>query len=416
MTAIRKTKRLHVLPGGKGDLPSVGSSIKPQQSEQYEVLFENANDAIMVVSLDSGTITNVNTSAQELTGYQREELVGQKLEILSPPATTVDRFSQLLSLQHIENNGFFEDIVLISKDGYSRFVSLSAKTATLAQERVALCIFRDVGEKKRMERDLITKHSELRNAYVELEKANANLKSMQESLVQSGKLAALGELAAGIAHELNQPLTAIKGFAQEAASTIKQGDTTTASSYLDEIVRGADKMEKIISHLRNFTRKSTEDFKWMDVHLVINESLLMLDKQLKTRGIVVKKNYLSTLPKVYCNPFQLEQVFINLATNARDAIEAKHEAKGVISIETRKANDHLIEVVYSDNGCGIPDAAKGKIFNPFFTTKEVGRGMGLGLSISYGILSRIQASIVVESTLGQGTVFTIKIPVDYRQH
>ena len=154
----------------------------------------------------------------------------------------------------------------------------------------------------------------------------------------------------------------------------------------------------------------------VDVHSVIDESLVMLDKQLRSRGIRVERSFASGLPKVYCNPFQLEQVFINLATNARDAIEAKQERNGVISISTRSESDGIVEIRYEDNGCGIADGSKGKIFNPFFTTKEVGKGMGLGLSISYGILSRINASILVESTVGRGTAFTIKLPVDYRKH
>lgn len=391
--------------------------ILPEQTH-YEVLFENASDAIMVIDLRSGEIASANHSALELTGYLREELVGNAVSTLFPSGDHVPQHSHGLTIDHVQNSGFFEDIVLRAKDGYPRFVSASVKALDLNGRPVSMCILRDVAEKKNMERDLITKHTELRNAYVSLEKANAELKAMQETLVQSGKLAALGELAAGIAHELNQPLTAVKGFAQEAKATIgaRPGDETLAS-FLDEVVSGASKMERIISHLRNFTRKSTEDFTLIDVHSVIDESLLLLDKQLKSRGIQIEKNYGKGLPKIYCNPFQLEQVFINLATNARDAIEAKRSGGGTITIHTVKsANSDFIEIKYEDDGVGIPEAVKAKIFNPFFTTKEVGKGMGLGLSISYGILSRINASILVESAMGKGTGFTIKLPVDYRKH
>lgn len=405
--AKASVKKLEVIDGG-------GSFLK----SQYDVLFENANDAIIVVNLGTHEVIDANQAALELTGYLRDELVHGKIDILFPVGGA--RHGQSPSMQHvhIESNGFFEDIVLQAKDGYPRFVSMSAKTVALRGGKVAMCILRDVAEKKKMERDLITKHSELRQAYISLEKANAELKSMQETLVQSGKLAALGELAAGIAHELNQPLTAIMGFAHEASAVLKsKGPLEHVGNYLDEVVQGADKMEKIISHLRNFTRKSTEDFQWLDVHGVIEESLVMLGKQLKSRGIEVERKFDSSLPKIYGNPFQLEQVFINLATNARDAIEAKKERDGRISIATRSSADgKFIEIVFADNGCGLAEGTKGKIFNPFFTTKEVGKGMGLGLSISYGILSRINASILVESALGKGTEFTIKLPVDYRAH
>ncbi len=388
---------------------------------QFEELFENAIDAIIVVDVEKGEVTRANRAFEELTGFMKPEIEHQPIAALYPDPKVVPMRGHAFSHEQLEISGFFEDVVIVRKDQYPRFVSMSVKTIERKKSKIAMCILRDVTEKKNMERDLITKHTELREAYVQLEKANAELKSMQDTLVQSGKLAALGELAAGIAHELNQPLTAIKGFAQETIAILKDQNSyemnrANANSYLQEVVTGADKMEKIISHLRNFTRKSTEDFQTVDIHTIIEESLYMLDKQLKSRGIKIEKEFTRDLPSIYCNPFQFEQVFINLATNARDAIEMKKEQEGKIIIRTKKLSDHMIEVQYEDNGCGIPEHVRSKIFNPFFTTKEVGKGMGLGLSISYGILSRVNASILVESTQGKGTIFTIKIPVDYRQH
>jgi signal transduction histidine kinase len=117
---------------------------------------------------------------------------------------------------------------------------------------------------------------------------------------------------------------------------------------------------------------------------------------------------------VYANPLQLEQVFINLATNARDAIEATGRGKGVIRIETRRQGK-LIEIRFSDDGTGMSERVKEKAFNPFFTTKEVGQGMGLGLSLSYGMVSKLHGTIVVESEIGKGTTFVIRIPQDWRE-
>lgn len=384
---------------------------------QFEVLFENANDAILVVDLKDGTIVSANLQALELTGFLRDEIVGQSVGLLFPKDRTLPEHSRGLEKIHLENSGFFEDVVIQNKDGFHRFVSLSVKVLTIKRGQVAMCILRDVTEKKNMERELITKHGELRNAYLSLEKANAELRAMQDTLVQSGKLAALGELAAGIAHELNQPLTGVKGFAQEALATIPpEKNLDRVKSHLEEVVKGAEKMERIITHLRKFTRKSTEDFEWIDVHEVIDESLVMLGKQFRSRGIEVVKEYGTDVPKIYCNPFQLEQVFINLATNARDAIDAKRVGKGRITIRTRRDSPKIVEIQFEDDGTGIAESTRSKIFNPFFTTKEVGKGMGLGLSITHGILSRIHASIVVESQVGAGTKFIMKVPVDYRGH
>ena len=409
----KAAQKLKILEGGKKSNKDV--------SHFYELLFENASDAMLVVDLENQMILNANESAQELTGYLKEELVGRKIELLIPQKNEVPQRSQALDQKHFEMNGFFEDVVLKGKDRIPRFISISTRKVEMKAQSVSVCIVRDIAEKKNMERDLITKHSELRNAFISLEKVNAELKSTQETLVQSGKLAALGELAAGIAHELNQPLTSIKGFAQEAVAWSKQNLNTeqneNLSIYLKEIVSGSDKMDKIISHLRNFTRKSTKDFQEVDVHQVIDESLIMLQKQFTNRGIKVQKNYDLEIPKIFCNPFQLEQVFINLATNARDAIESKKESHGLIVITTKKSQkEGMIEIDFKDNGMGMSEAVRSKVFNPFFTTKEVGKGMGLGLSISYGILNRINGSIVVESDSGQGSLFRILLPIDYRKH
>ena len=231
--------------------------------------------------------------------------------------------------------------------------------------------------------------------------------------MQSGKMAALGELAAGIAHELNQPLQGIRGYTQELQATMTAPTDTQAAS-LHEIVSNVDKMAGIIDYLRVFTRKSIEKHEVTDLHSAIDESLKMLSRQFAARGITVQKDYGRDVPMIYANPLQLEQVFINLASNARDAIEATGRGRGNIWITTRPAGD-IVEVRFTDDGCGMNERTKGKAFNPFFTTKEVGRGMGLGLSLSYGILSKLHGSIVVESEVGKGAAFLIRIPKDFRE-
>jgi C4-dicarboxylate-specific signal transduction histidine kinase len=284
---------------------------------------------------------------------------------------------------------------------------------------MTIALFRDVTEKKRMERELITKHAELRDAYFRLERKSAEFQAMQDTLIQSGKMAALGELAAGIAHELNQPLLGIRGYAQELQalalpSLVGRPHEAESTAALKEVISNVDKMAAIIGHLRAFVRKSTENFELASVDGAIEEALKMLDRQFASRGIVVEKHFSEGLSKVYANPLQLEQVFINLATNARDAIEATGRGSGTIQIRTANVGK-VVEISFVDDGCGMDMRTKAKAFNPFFTTKEVGKGMGLGLSLSYGILSKIHGSIVVESELGKGAEFVIRIPKDFRE-
>mgnify|MGYP003393657712 CR=1 FL=1 len=387
--------------------------------DRYEVIFDQASDAILTVRQD-GQIDAVNQALEELTGFVRGELLGQSIEILEPKKKTEHR-SKPISLEMCRSTGRFEDVMLAQKDGFARYVDMSVRWVEDDKAPVGIILFRDLTERKSMERELITKHSELQKAYFELQKKTSELQSMQETLVQSGKMAALGELAAGIAHELNQPLQAIRGYAQEIQATALDqlaceghAQAKSLAGGLHEIVSGVDKMASIIEYLRTFTRKSTENHEMTDVHQALEEALKMLSRQFQARGIQVTKNFADDLPEIYANPVQLEQVFINFATNARDAIEATGRGRGTITIETR-AVGRVVEVRFRDDGVGMADRTKAKIFNPFFTTKEVGKGMGLGLSLSYGILAKLHGSILVESKLGQGTEFQVRLPVDFRE-
>ena len=216
---------------------------------------------------------------------------------------------------------------------------------------------------------------------------------------------ALGELSAGVAHELNQPLTGVMGFSQELLSMLKEQDgDKKLINYGIEIEKNAVRMNKIIKQLREFTRKNTEDIKKSNVSDIIRESLKLLEAQFKSRGIDVVIKEGKNVPHIYCNPFQLEQVFINLATNARDAIESKSEGSGKITIEIKwEKNDQFVEVHFKDNGSGMNQETKLRAMDPFYTTKEVGKGTGLGLSVSFGILSQIHASLFIESEQGKGS-------------
>ncbi|MFL5814473.1 MAG: sensor histidine kinase [Bdellovibrionia bacterium] len=388
-------------------------------ADKYQTLFEQASDAILTVKMD-GVIDAANEAVENLTGYLKTELVGSSIDLLVPAPKLHDLPQRIraISRDMLLTPGTYEDVVVLRKDGYTQFVDFTVRKVAQGKSFFILAMFRDVTEKKRMERELITKHTEMLEAYRQLERKNAELQAMQETLVQSGKLAALGELAAGIAHELNQPLTGIRGYAQElqelALPALKGSNVENESTAcLREIVSNVDKMAAIIGYLRSFVRKSTESYEFTQVHHAIEEALKMLSRQFASRGIRVERDFDSNLPEVFANPLQLEQVFINLATNARDAIEATGRGSGTIWISTR-VNGEMIEVSFRDDGAGMSEKTKSKVFNPFFTTKEVGKGMGLGMSLSYGILSKLQASIVVESELGKGAAFLIRIPKDFR--
>jgi PAS domain S-box-containing protein len=395
--ARKQTPHLTVVQGG---------------GSKYQTLFDQASDAILTLSVD-GFIDAANQAVEEMTGYLKSELQDAGISLLAPSADRVREIQhgRPLTSHLFESPGTYEDVAIVRKDGYIRFVDLSVRLVKSGQTVLAMALFRDITEKKRMERELISKHTELRDAYFQLEKKNVELQAMQEALVQAGKMAALGDLAVGIAHELNQPLMGIRGYAQELESAETDGERSVARR---EIMANADKMVRIIQGLRAWVRKEGEKHEMVDVHAPIEESLKMMDRQFSMRGIQVERHFDPATPQVYANPMQLEQVFINLASNARDAIEATGRGKGTVSITTRASGD-FAEIVFRDDGSGMSERTKQKAFNPFFTTKEVGKGMGYGLSFSYGILSKLHGSIVVESEFGKGAAFLIRIPRDFRE-
>jgi len=243
-----------------------------------------------------------------------------------------------------------------------------------------------------------------------LAKANAELINTQGQLVQSAKLASIGEISAGLAHELNQPLGAIMLSAQFATELMNEEviDRGNISKKLQRIVGQVERASKIIQHLKVFSRQGEQAFEGTDINWVIDESFILLNETLKMNGIKLNMELAENLPSVACDFIQIEQVLTNLVTNARDALE-QGQAKEIVVRSYARENAICIDV--QDNGCGMSPSVMAKIFDPFFTTKAVGRGTGLGMSISYGIMQDHRGELRVSSIEGQGSCFTISLPL-----
>jgi two-component system NtrC family sensor kinase len=244
-----------------------------------------------------------------------------------------------------------------------------------------------------------------------LKRAYKELKDIQAALVHSEKMAAMGQLAAGISHELFQPLTGIKGFAQ--AALIDLDEKNPLFEYFTKIIEQSGRMETIIGNVRTFAKKTEFCLKPIDINNPIEDCLNLLGAQLKAQGIQVKKKLAQGLPKVSADSNQLQQVFINLITNAKEALEHR-DAKCAreIFIETKyNESSGQVEAVFKDTGAGIPKQKLNKIFEPFYTTKPGGKSLGLGLSIVQRIMGNHSGKISVESVPGQGTNLTVALPV-----
>lgn len=296
--------------------------------------------------------------------------------------------------------GRHEGFVVQRPSGVKSPVEIKVTQYGDASTEFYLILIEDVSHKIDLENQVIQKHLELQNAFQEL-------KRTQSALVQSAKLASLGELSSGIAHELNQPLQAIMGFSQELEYV--ENLSETGKEFTGTIISASKKMAEIIKSLRSFAREAGEDQVETSVEHAVQEARKLMHHSLLQKGIEFECEIEAGLPLIQANPIQLEQVFVNFFSNARDAIETAHPGRGLIKVKMKSCLNG-IEVSISDNGCGMSDETKQKIFDPFFTTKPVGQGTGLGLSISYGILKKLNAVAEVVSTLHQGTEFTLRFP------
>ena len=227
---------------------------------------------------------------------------------------------------------------------------------------------------------------------------------LQSQLIQSEKMAAIGQLVGGIAHEINNPMGVILGFAQIVAKNIKEENPLYMP--LKSIEREAIRCKELIRDLLTFSRIGKTQAELIDINKTINETLSLIESQVKLKESEIIKEFSTALPLISVNKNQIQQIIVNLCNNAIDAISYN----GKITIKT-KTNDNQIEIYISDTGKGMTEKIKKHIFEPFFTTKEVGKGTGLGLSISYEIIKNHNGTIIVESEPGKGTTFIIKLPL-----
>jgi len=246
----------------------------------------------------------------------------------------------------------------------------------------------------------------IKSSREQLETTVETLKTTQAQLIQSEKLSGIGEFVAGVAHELNNPLTSVMGFSELLA----QADGNPQQKrHLDMIFKSAQRCQKIVQSLLSFARRHQPERKVVCINRLVEAVVEILHYQLRTNNIEVITQLDPQLPMAMVDPHQLQQVFLNLVNNARQAIEA-HQPKGWIKITTATSGAQ-VRVSFQDSGPGIAPENLSKLFDPFFTTKEVGKGTGLGLSLCYGIIKEHGGTITPYSKPGEGAVFVIDLPI-----
>ena len=350
-----------------------------RSEEKYKVIFENAKDAILIADIGTGVIVDANKSAEALLGWSREELIGMDRVKLHPQneAEYYDRQFQ----RHVGDHSVSEEAVMVKKDGIRVFVQIDAALTEINGKKVIQGIFHDLTERKKMEKD----------------KAD-----LQAQLVQSEKMSAIGQLAAGVAHEINNPMTSILGFTQLLLRAHKEGDTEYDK--LKKIEISSQRCKDIVRQLLVYSRTKSAEALSVDIHEMLNSVLALTENHLKMANVTVVREYENNIVRAEV-PQQLEQVFMNIISNAGDAMPSG----GRLIIRTQMENGK-IAVRFTDTGEGIAKENLEKIFTPFYTTKKAGQGTGLGLPIVKTLLASMQGDIKVESEPGKGSTFTLILP------
>ena len=355
-----------------------------KSEKKYHAIFDNIPNPVFVLDMENLAILDCNISVEGVYKYKKDEIISKSfLELFRPEEQ--DHYKNLIKATSVINRVSHRD-----KNGDTLFVNIRISPSEYPGKKVYLVTTSDITQRLETE----------------------------QQLIQASKMATLGEMATGVAHELNQPLSVIKTASRFFMKKIKRGQKIADDVLLtmaEEIDSYVDRATKIISHMRQFGRPSDITLEKVQVNETLKKALEILGQQLKVRGIELIWDLEPDLPLILADADRLEQVFINLLINARDAIDelwqSQPHQKGEKQITLKtQSNSQEITVTVSDTGPGIPDSILDRIFEPFFTTKKVGQGTGLGLSISYGIVRDLKGSIRAFSRTGKGASFVIKFP------
>jgi signal transduction histidine kinase len=342
--------------------------------ERYRALFEQARDGIGVVRLSDHRLVEANNQVCEILGVSQQDCINQDVGELFPT--------------DIHSSGESELIIQTPK-GQPRPVAVSFTPLATGGEEVMIMSMRDLSPRKKLE---------------------AEREEMQRQLYQSSKLASIGELSAGVAHEINNPLNGVINFAQ-----LLKDEETPRSEFeqqmIDGIIDEGERIAKIVRGLLTFARADTHELRHVHFADSINTSIALFGRQFEKDGITVEIDLEPDLPLVRADGSRLRQVVVNMISNAHQALKAKpadSDERKIFRISARRTGE-TVRVEFYDNGVGIRREDLGKVFDPFFTTRRETGGTGLGLSVSFGIIRDFGGTIKVESEEGKFTRFIVNL-------
>ncbi len=347
--------------------------------QKYQQLFASACDAILVVDIATLQIVQANPAAEGLTGRKADQLIGHPLQGLCPKLSGCSE-SLLENKKRVEALFNAAGEIQIAQGEGEHVLCEGSVTLVDCHERPVLQI---------NAREITTR------------------KKMEQQLRQAEKLSALGQLVAGVAHELNNPLAVVMGYSQLFVKN--KGLDEKVRKDLQKVLHESERAAKIVRNLLTFARPREARMTMVDVNRIVVDSLETREMQVQRAKVEIVRRLGRNLPPTMADAGQIEQVLVNLLTNAIQALENRSDTR-IVEVATEYC-DSRIRIVVADNGPGIPDPIMGRIFDPFFTTKGPGKGTGLGLSICYSIVEEHKGKIWAETKAGKGTRFIVELPV-----
>jgi PAS domain S-box-containing protein len=354
-----------------------------------ENIMESSVDGIVTTDL-KGKVSYMNRAMEDLLGFDREEVLGTHISRFYRKG--IDQARDIMKVLQTEERAENYEMEVMNRGGRAMPIRTSLFLVRDEDGQVigTSGIFKDISQQKLLE---------------------AELKAAQARLVEASKMRALGELVAGVAHELNNPLMASKSILYVLVNS-GQLDGPLRER-LELIGKCNDRIEKIVEHLREFSRQTDPEFQKIDINRPIENALMITGQQLLNHNISLERKLSEGLPKIMGDSNQLEQVFLNLISNARDAMDSLKGVRElrICSYSTEDKGSPSVVVSVKDTGMGIPEEHLDKVFEPFFTTKPVGKGTGLGLSLCFGIIEAHRGRFEIESQPGKGTEVRVILPV-----
>lgn len=371
-------------------------------------------DALIVLD-HHGNIRMVNQAALDLSGRHEEEVIGKPIDIiLDEDDKGKLPFIGRWGLRSIEN-GAIHDLEVRCRRSSGEKIPMAFSSSVMKDsqgESVGVVIVaKDLRETKRLLAEAAVAEAE-RAKVAELERAYKELQQLQAQLIQSEKLASMGQMAASVAHEINNPLAGTLTYIKLMLKRLNRAPLTEPElenfeRYLLTIEKEINRCSGIVRNLLDFSRQTEPSFQPVNINTIVEKALDLVNHQIITLQNIKIEKRLSPLPQTVADFAQLQQAFMNIALNASEAMKDG----GVLSISTRWLKDQRqVKIEFKDTGCGVPKEDLSKIFDPFFTTKKK-EGTGLGLSVVYKIINKHRGTIDVDSELGEGTTFIIRLPL-----